>query len=168
MSDQIAGVVIDPNVPESPPAESPPQAPPQAAAPESPPQDAATEDHPEAVEVAPGVKMVPLGALQAVREELKQAKPLAQRAAQLEQQVAQFAPYVQFLQAHPQLLTPQQPAQAAATPPAPQDDPALVELAKTLDLYTADAKPDTTRAAKIRDLTRAEAKREAQQKSQDF
>lgn len=166
MSDQTLGFVVDPDVP---PAPAAPVEPPSAQAPikatqEPPPQaPPEEEDHPDAVEVQPGVKMVPLSALHGVREELKALKPVAQKAQQLEQQVAQFAPYVQFLQAHPELLTPTQPQPATPQAPAPQDDPALVELARTLDLYTADAKPDTVRAAKIRDLTRAEAQTVAQQ-----
>lgn len=158
MSEEALGAVVDPDVQPAPAAETPAPAP-QEAAPA--PQEPAEEDHPDAVEVQPGVKMVPLSALHGVREELKALKPVAQKAQQLEQQVAQFAPYVQFLQAHPELLQAQPPAQPQA--PAPQDDPALVELARTLDLYTADAKPDTARAAKIRDLTRAEAQAVAQQ-----
>lgn len=157
MSEEPLGSVVDPDV--APAAPVLPAG--QAVQDQPPPQAPAEEDHPEAVEVQPGVKMVPLSALHGVREELKALKPMAQRASELEQQVQQFAPYVQFLQAHPELLTPQPAAQPQA--PAPQDDPVLVELARTLDLYTADAKPDTARAAKIRDLTRGEATAAAQQ-----
>lgn len=104
--------------------------------------------------------MVPVGALRAVREELKHLKPIAERAAQLEQEVNQSRPYVEFLQRHPQLLNPQ----PAAPEPDPQDDPALVELARTLELYdSATGKPDVKRAETIRSMTRAEAQSIAQQ-----
>ena len=149
--------VIDPDVPVS-PEPAPDPAPQEAVA---TPQDAAEDDIPEAVEFQPGVKYVPVGALKAVREENKALKPLAQRAAELEQQVNEFRPYVDFLRSHPTLLQPQ--AQQEPVKPSQADDPALVELAKTLDLYTADAKPDTARAAKIRELTRLEAQAVAQQ-----
>lgn len=161
MSEEPLGFVVDPDVPAPVAPVVPAVDQPPIQATQEPPQDPAEEDHPEAVEVQPGVKMVPLSALHGIRDELKALKPMAQRASELEQQVQQFAPYVQFLQAHPELLTPQPAAQRQA--PAPQDDPALVELARTLDLYTADAKPDTARAAKIRDLTRGEATAAAQQ-----
>ena len=143
------GVVIDPDAPQA--LVEAPQAP---SATTEPPAEPAEEDIPEAVEFQPGVKYVPVGALKAVRDENKVLKPLAAKAAELEQQVNEFRPYVEFLRSNPALLQPQ----ARPAPVTPQaEDPALVELARTLDLYTADAKPDTARAAKIRDLTRAEA-----------
>jgi hypothetical protein len=156
MSEELAGVV-DPDI--APPPEPVAEAPapePQQAAPEPPAED----DVPDAVELQAGVKYVPVGALKAVREELKALKPQAQRAAELEAEIAASRPYVEFLKANPQLLQPQQPAQPQ-TPPA--EDPALIEYAKTLDLYTQDGRPDTTRAAKLRDMTRQEAQAIAQQ-----
>jgi len=122
-------------------------------------------DIPDAVEIKPGEKYVPVSALKAVREELKTLKPAAEKAAQLEAALADARPYVEFLKAHPELLRPQQQPQAPVKEPDPQDDPTLVELAKTLDLYDASTgKPDTTRAAKIRDLTRKEAEAIADQR----
>jgi hypothetical protein len=158
VSEELAGVV-DPDIaPEPAPVAEVPAAepPPQEAAPEPPAED----DVPDAVELQAGVKYVPVGALKAVREELKALKPQAQRAAELEAEIAASRPYVEFLKANPQLLQPQQPAQPQA-PPA--EDPALIEYAKTLDLYTQDGRPDTTRAAKLRDMTRQEAAAIAQQ-----
>jgi len=157
VSDQL-GPVVDPD-PQAPPPTQAQALPPDDPA---PPPEPADDDTPEAVEVQPGVKMVPLGVMKAVREENKALKPLAQRAAELEQQVNQFRPYAEFLSQHPHLLQPQPPPQPA--PQAqPADDPALADLARTLELYTPEGKPDTTRAAKIRDLTRSEAQAIAQQ-----
>lgn len=160
MSEQFVGVV-DPDVQAQPVAQEPPpveaaQEPPAEPAQEPPAED----DIPEAVEVQPGVRVVPVGVVKALRDEIKALKPQAQRTAELEQQVNQFRPYADFLQANPHILNPQQPQQA---PVAQADDPALVEYARTLDLYTPDGKPDTTRAAKLRDMTRAEAQAIAQQ-----
>lgn len=157
MSEQV----IDPDVlqpaDQVPPAENT-EAPP-------PTQDAAPpaeeDDHPEAVEFQPGVKYVPVGALKAVRDELKALKPQAQRAQQLEAEAAENRGIVEFIKANPQILHPQQPAPRQALPP--DSDPALVQIAKTLDLYTTDGKPDVQRAQIVRNMTRAEAQAVAQQ-----
>lgn len=140
-----------------------PQPQPVDAAPEpqvEPP--APTEDDiPEAVEVSPGQRVVPVGVVKALREELRQLKPLAEQAQQLDAYVRDVRPYVEFLKANPNLLQPQTQPQ----PAAPQTDPALVELARTLELYDpATGQPDVARAAKIRDLTRAEAQAIADQR----
>ena len=154
MSEEL-GAVVDPDV-TTPPADAPPPPEPIAVVPEPPPQQ--EEDIPEAVEVQPGVRVVPVGVVKAQREEIKALKAQAQRVPELEQQVNQFRPYVEFLQHNPQLLTPQpQPP-----PAAPGDDPALVDYARTLDLYTQDGRPDTARAAKLRDMTRSDAQAIAQ------
>lgn len=131
--------------------------------PAQPPQETAGAEHvqptgddvPEAVEVAPGQRMVPVGVLKAVREELK-TRPKAEDLAALQRQLDESKPYVEFLKNHPHLLNPPAPPEPARV--EPQDDPALVELARTLELYDAQTgKPDTARAEKIRNLTRSEA-----------
>ena len=146
--------VVDPDI--APPAPDP--APAADPAPE--PAPPAEDEIPEAVEVQPGVRVVPVSVVQALRNELKALKPQAQRAQELEQQVNQYRPYAEFLQQNQHLLHPPQPAPA---PVAQADDPALVEYARTLDLYTADGRPDTGRAQKLRDMTRQEAQAIAQQ-----
>jgi hypothetical protein len=118
---------------------------------------------PDAVEVA-GQRMVPLAALQAAREE---ARTLKQKAEQVDQVSAWYQanrPYVEFLQNNPDLLKPR-PA-APAPPPAPtppEQDETLTQLARTLDLYTPEGKPDATRAAVIRNLVKSEAQTIAQE-----
>lgn len=154
MSDQIAGVV-DPDVqvaaPPDPVAQEPPVEPSA--------QEPAEDDIPDAVELQAGVKYVPIGVVRALREELKTVKPLAQRAQELERESADNRAIVEFIRANPQLMQP--PAAPVAAPQS--EDPALIEYARTLDLYTADGKPDTTRAAKLREMTRADAQAIAQQ-----
>ena len=104
-----------------------------------------------------------VGALKALREELK-TRPKAEDMAALQQAVAEARPYVEFLKAHPEILRPQPQQAQPAKEPNPQDDPGLVDLAKTLELYDASTgKPDVGRAAKIRDMTRAEAHTIAQE-----
>lgn len=121
----------------------------------------AEDDIPEAVEVTPGQRMVPVGALKAVRDELRALKPHAERAQQLEAYVNDVRPYVEFLKNNPQILQPQQP-QAPAAPA--EADPSLVELARTLELYDpTTGQPDVKRAEKIRTLTQNEARQIAQQ-----
>lgn len=141
-----------------------PAAEPVAAEPAQPAPVAQDDDIPEAVEVRPGERMVPVGVIKALREELK-ARPKAEDLATLKQQLDEARPYAEFLRNNPHLLQPQQPAQPQQpTQTAPQEDQALVELARTLELYDAQTgKPDVGRAAKIRDLTRSEAQQIAQQ-----
>ena len=159
MSEDI-GVVVDPDLapaPAEPVAEIPPE--PQAAAPDP---DVQVEDDPDVHEAAARDLKVAglLGAVKALRGELKQLKPQAQRVSELERESAENRAIVEFLKANPHLMQPQQP-QAPAAPPG--DDPALVEYARTLDLYTQDGRPDVTRAAKLRDMTRAETQTAVQQ-----
>jgi hypothetical protein len=103
----------------------------------------ADPDDAQAVEVQ-GTKMVPVPVVKALREELKSLKESANRAATLEQQLAQARPYQQFMEAHPELVrqTLQPPA------PDPGTDPKLVELAQMMDYYKSDGKPDIDRAKK--------------------
>src|SRR5688572_6928606 len=148
---------VDPETPDAPVAVADPPADPAVV-----PQADAEDDVPEAVEVRPGEKMVPLSAVIALRRELKDLKPLAGKATQLEQTVNEMRPYVDFLRTNQHLMQPQAPAPVAPTPPA--EDPALVELARTLELYDPKTGlPDVARAGKIRDMTQATASAQAQQ-----
>ena len=128
MSEEV-GAVVDPDIPQEPPpvaAAEPPVDPP---APE-PDEDAI----PEAVEVQPGVRVVPVGVVKALRDEIKALKPQAQRAHELEQEVNQSRPYVDFLRNNQHLLQPQ-----PAAPAPPQGlDPGLEEVGKAIDLWGLD------------------------------
>jgi hypothetical protein len=125
----------------------------------APPEEAvappAEDDAPEAVEISPGIKMVPVSAVIALRKELKAAKPLADKANQLESELNQLRPYAEFVRANPQLLERQQPP-APAPIPASQD-PELIAYARELDLYDAQGQPDVARAGSIRDRVRKDA-----------
>lgn len=87
-----------------------------------------------------------LAALKAERAEKKALKETAQKAQALEQEIAQARPYVQFLQAHPELL---QPRPADPVPTAPSVDPEAVQYAKEFDLYTPEGKPDIEKAQRL-------------------
>lgn len=132
-----------------------PEAPPPAAvvaAPETPvppaePEDKAAEV--DAVEVG-GQKYVPLAALKGERRQRQALQEKAAKADQLEAYVADARPYVEFLKNNPDLLKPR--PQAPAAPAEPTHDPQAESLAKTLDLYTADGKPDLARANTLQQL----------------
>lgn len=132
------------------------QPPEQAAAPaaEAP---APTEDDDKAIEdqaiEIPTGKVVPLSALLETRQTVKDLKkqladlePASAEAAQLRQYLHEAKPYIEFLKNNPQLLTPQAQPQRQ---PEPTDDIEAVDYAKEFDLYTADGKPDVTRARRI-------------------
>lgn len=131
------------------PVPDPPAPPPPiAAAPETP----AEEDTPaevESVEVA-GKKYVPVGALIGERKQRQALQEKANKADQLEAYVNDARPWVDFLKANPDLLKPRQ--QAPPAPAEPTTDPQAESLAKTLDLYTADGKPDLSRAQTLQQL----------------
>lgn len=165
MSDEVAGV----NLEEDGPAEYPETPAPVAeAAPEAPPEEAKPAEV-EAVEVA-GQKYVPLAGIVSERKQRqaaeKTAGELQARLQQLEQQYGQIAPYAEILKNNPQLLSPRQPEPVAVEP---TDDPDLVELAQTLDLYDpTTGKPDVKKAEKIRNIQRREAEKVAQSQVQPF
>lgn len=147
-------------------AAAPAETPEPAAAAEAPPPAQAApepqEPEEEGVEVG-GQKLVPLAALHAAREE---AKALKQKASQVDQVLGwyqQNRPYVEFLQNNPDLLKPRQaqPEPVKALPP--EQDDALVQLARTLDLYTPEGQPDAKRASVIRNLVKSEAQSIAQE-----
>ena len=122
-----------------PPVESTPQ--PQVAAPEPPDDDS--------VEIK-GVKYAPVTAVIAEREKAKTYKEKADAYDQVASQWNQVQPYIQFLKENPTFMTrtqeQTQPTPTTTTQPA---DPEAEELARTLDLYTHDGKPDTARALKL-------------------
>jgi hypothetical protein len=137
----------------------------EAAAPE--PEAAPDTGEAEAVDVG-GQRMVPLAALHTVRE---QNRTLRQKADQYDQIASEWnnaRPYVEFLKNNPDLLKPREAQTPAAAPAPPEADPALVNLAKTLDLYTPEGLPDARRASAIRDMVKTEAQSIAQQTVKPF
>lgn len=164
MSEEVIGTNLEDDGPAALPEET-------AAVPETPeaPAEEAQPAEVEAVEVA-GKKYVPLGGIIAERkgrqEAEKTAKELQARLQQLESQYGQIAPYAEFLKNNPQLLNPKQPEPQVHEP---QDDPDLVELAQTLELYDPQTgKPDVKKAEKILNVQRREAERIAAQQVQPF
>lgn len=145
--------------------ETPDATPPEPVAPpaEPPPVEAAADpDEAAAVEIQGG-KYVPLEALREVREKAKAFKDKAEQYDQTVQYVQSVRPYIDFLQANPDLMT-----RTTTTHQAPQTvtqepvDEQAEELARTLDLYTAEGKPDVRRAQKLRGLIDAAADAKAE------
>ena len=160
--------------------------PPGGAAAEAPPEAAAAPpgDEDEAVEgvvqSATGDKLVPLSVLKRTREDLKAAKAAAldaeglrermTRADERERQLVQLQPLFDKLRQRPdvvqRLMSGQEPEVA---PPAAPVDPgeALLptqdaeDLARTLELYTPEGKPDVMRARKIAAVMRRTSDEEA-------
>lgn len=137
-----------------PPVESTP--PPQAATPPEPDDDA-VDIH--------GVKHVPIAAVLAEREKAKSYKEKADAYDQVAQQWNQVQPYIQFLKENPTFMSrtaeQTQPTPTTTTQPV---DPEAEELARTLDLYTADGKPDAARAVKITKIVDRIAEQKAEAK----
>lgn len=100
------------------------------------------------------------------RTEVRDLKPQAERAAQLEAEVAQNRPYVEFLKANPALLQPK-PA-PVETPPDPAADPDAVAAAQLYDFYTPEGKPDAVKGARHLQMVRQEAQRITQQAVQPW
>jgi hypothetical protein len=133
------------------------EAPPVAAAEQVP---AAPPEEPEdAVEVG-GQKYVPVGAVIAERKARQALQAKAERVDELEKYARDSQPYVEFLKANPGLISGRQPA--APTPQPEHVDPQTEALAKTLDLYTPEGKPDLARAGTIRQMMTATAQQIAQ------
>lgn len=144
---------LDPVVPETPPVVTPPVVTPPA-----------EPDEPGSVVVG-DQKMVPLSALISERDKGKDLKTRADQFDQLSGYVSQVKPYIEFLQANPDLMT--RATAPAPTPAAvPEHDPVAEQLAKTLDLYTPDGKPDIARAKTLVTVidTIADAKADARVK----
>jgi TolA-binding protein len=152
----------------------PPEAPVEEAAPvaEVPAEPADDDDaalEAQTIALPDGDKLVPLSAVtgarktvQLLKAELATLKPSAQRATELEQQIQtlqgtiqQMQPVVQAYQAYinQQQAQPQAPAQ-----PSAEDTAELEEVARDLDLYTADGKPDLEKAR--RQIERVEKRAE--------
>lgn len=112
-----------------------------------------------------GGKYVPLAAVNEAREKARLYKEKADLYDQSAQYVQSVRPYIEFLQANPDLMTrtQQQTQPSAVTTTQPVDEQAE-ELARTLDLYTADGKPDIKRAQKIRTMVSTTAEAEAEKR----
>ena len=150
---------LDPDAPPSAaPLATPPAAPPAAEPPPATPPPEA--EHPDAVEVA-GKKFVPVAALIGERKQRQAFQEKAARVDELEQFAREAKPYVEFLKANPDLLKSKDSAPPAAGAAPPADAQAEL-LAKTLDLYTADGKPDLSRANTMRTLIAQTAEQIAQ------
>lgn len=149
----------------------PPEAPapaPVAEAPAPEPEAPAAPAEPEAVEVG-GERMVPLAALISERSKATALKTKADQFDQMAGWYNEAKPYVDFLRANPDLLKPREAAPAPAAAPAPPEaDPALVSLARTLDLYTPEGQPDAKRAQAIREMVKTEAQGIAQEAVKPF
>lgn len=100
-----------------------------------------------------------IGELSRIRAENRTLKTQAERAGQLEQQLNEAKPYVDFLRNNQHLMQPRQPEPVA---PPPEADPDLVETARTLDLYTSDGKLDLEKAGKVLAIQDRRAGRVAQ------
>jgi len=144
----------------APVAEAP--APPEAA-PEAPIAAAEAEDLDlNAIDVKDEARVRGLiGELSRKRAENRTLKTQAERAAQLEQELNQSRPYVEFLRANPHLTQARPPEPQA--PPDPKADPDAVEAARLMDFYTSDGKPDVERGARYLALQDRRAGRAAQQ-----
>ncbi|MGE0444503.1 MAG: hypothetical protein AB7P99_04690 [Vicinamibacterales bacterium] len=119
-----------------------------------------------AVELPSGERLAEVGAIIALRRELKAVKEkakdgdaAAQRAAELEQQIAELAPMAEAFRA----MSAAQSAQAEPAQPAAVDTAGLEELARQLDFYRPDGELDTARAAKFQALIDKTAEAKAQQ-----
>ncbi len=138
-------------------AVSPPGQPP----PEADDDDAAVEA--EAVEVK-GAKYVRLeavrearGKTKAARDEAKAARGEVERLSTVRQQLSEALPYIEALKSRPDLLAKlSQPPQVEALPDS-KDDPDLMELARGVGLYNAQAQPDLEAAKRVRAFIRKEA-----------
>lgn len=131
---------------------------------EDPAPAAPSEEEPEGTTEVNGERLVPLAALKAERQQRQALQGRAAKADELEAYVRDSKPYVDFLRANPDLLKPRQPA-----PPAPTTfgagpvDPEVEMVAKTLDLYTPDGKPDLQRAQAVVQLMDRKAAKASQQ-----
>lgn len=161
MSDELLNVEDDTPVPPAPEPPAPPIAaapPAEAVMPPAEPEDADLND-PELLKDESRLKAI-LSETSRVRQQNRDLKAKVGRVDELESAVRDSAPYVQFLKANPGLMQRQAPPAAPAESVA---DPQAEILAKTLDLYTPEGKPDVARAATIRNMMKTEAQQIAQQ-----
>ncbi len=137
---------------------------PVAAEPVAPVEPTDPDAHePEGTQDISGQKMVPLAALVEARREKAAFKEKAAQYDQTIGYVQQIKPYVEFLQANPGVMsrTTQETAPTSVTTTQPADEGAM-ELARTLDLYTANGEPDVIRAQKVQRIIKTAAKSEAE------
>lgn len=167
MSENLINVEDDNPAPAAPVAEAPPPA-----APEAPPIAAAPEPAAEADLNAVDVRdeqrvRAIIGELSRLREQNRTLKPAAEKVAQLEAELNQSRPYLDFIRANPHLLQPRQPEpQTAPAKPAP--DPDAEEAARLMDFYKQDGTPDVDRGARWLALQDKRSGRVAQQAVQPW
>lgn len=116
---------------------------------ETPPTEAPpdpTTAEPEGTVEVEGDKKVPLSALVAERREKQALKQKAEQFDQMVGYVQSVKPYIEFLQNNPGLISQTQQTAAPTQTTTTQVDEKAETLARTLDLYTADGKPDVKRA----------------------
>src|SRR6185369_9155306 len=149
MSDD--GIVnVEEDGPEVPAVEPVAETPVDAAPAEDAPADEPAEV--EAVEVA-GRKYVPVAAVISERKQRQAAQ----------EEINRLKPYADFIEKNPDLVRrPAAPPPPTSFGPAPVD-PQTEALAKTLDLYTPEGKPDVGRAQMIRTMMAQTATQIAQQ-----
>lgn len=99
-----------------------------------------------------GAPRVPLEAVVAARRhaaELKREneglKAQAAKSGEIEAALRDVQPYVEFLKAHPDVVT----RATEPTPSVPAVDPQTTRLARDLELYTSDGQPDVKRAEAV-------------------
>lgn len=107
-----------------------------------------------------------IGELSRMREQNRTLKSQAERAIQLEAELNQAKPYVDFLRANPHLTQPRQPEPQA--PPQPSADPDAEEAARLMDFYKSDGSPDVDRGARWLALQDKRSGRMAQQAVQPW
>jgi hypothetical protein len=141
----------------------PPDHAPVEATPEAAPvdDDAAIEQN--AIDIPDGDRLVPLSVVAPLREKVRTLKPKAERADQLEAELAQVkarqqesAPIIEAARAIVQAA--QAAQQPQPQPVAPQDDPELQEIARDFDLWKPDGSLDVDRAKRIQQRETARAR----------
>lgn len=128
--------------------------------------EADTLEIPDSSQADGKAKYVPAAALAGARRELKElkaerdeAKAGSAKAERLEQQIADLQ--AQFNQILPQAQAYQAAIASQQHQPAVEDDADAIELAQTLDLYTADGKPDVVKARKMQAIVARTAGQQA-------
>lgn len=151
------------------------QEPPQAQEPAPPAEEA---DPDGTIAGAGGVKFVPLGAVKAERERRQAAEKAAKdkdaEVASLKEKAAKYdeaadkiragLPIIDKIRNRPDILKLlEQPPAPVAEPAGPLTEQQAVKLAKALDLYTQDGKPDVARAQEVGAITQGVAQHETRQ-----
>lgn len=107
-----------------------------------------------------------IGELSRKRAENRSLKQQAERSSQLEAELNQVKPQLEFVKANPQLFQ-ARPAEPEK-PPAPEADPDAVEAARLMDFYKTDGSPDVDRGARWLALQDRRSGRVAQQTLQPY